>query len=178
MPAAGARVGAARLPAPIYIAAGLSGLTALGAQVVWTRLLTLLFGATVYAFAIILAVFLAGLGIGSAIASYHAAPRAEPGCAAWRGRSSRWCRRCCWAASCWRACSPTRRHPRGRRVGALHALHVVRAVIVILPGAIFWGMSFPFALAAAARAAATPAARAAATSTPPTPSARSSARSR
>jgi spermidine synthase len=53
---------------PIYIAACLSGLTALGAQVVWTRLLTLLFGATVYAFAIILAVFLGGLGIGSAIA--------------------------------------------------------------------------------------------------------------
>ena len=46
----------------------LSALTALGAQVVWTRLLTLLFGATVYAFAIILAMFLSGLGVGSAIA--------------------------------------------------------------------------------------------------------------
>ena len=31
----------------VYLAAALSGLTALGAQVVWTRLLTLLFGATV-----------------------------------------------------------------------------------------------------------------------------------
>jgi len=61
--------GPARDPRAIYIAAGLSGLTALGAQVVWTRLLTLLFGATVYAFAIILAVFLAGLGIGSALAA-------------------------------------------------------------------------------------------------------------
>ena len=64
-----------RAPAPrracriVYLAAALSGLTALGAQVVWTRLLTLLFGATVYAFAIILAVFLAGLGIGSALAA-------------------------------------------------------------------------------------------------------------
>src|SRR5262245_36699716 len=51
-------------PRGIYIAIGLSGLTALGAEVVWTRLLSLLFGATTYAFSIILAVFLTGLGIG------------------------------------------------------------------------------------------------------------------
>ena len=44
---------------------GLSGLTALGAQVVWTRLLSLYFGATVYTFSVILAVFLVGLGVGS-----------------------------------------------------------------------------------------------------------------
>jgi hypothetical protein len=54
----------------VYAGTALSGFTALGAQVVWTRLLTLLFGATVYVFAIILAVFLAGLGIGSALAAY------------------------------------------------------------------------------------------------------------
>ena len=36
---------------------------------VWTRLLSLLLGATVYTFSIILAVFLAGIGIGSAAAS-------------------------------------------------------------------------------------------------------------
>src|SRR5678815_4425762 len=56
-------------PHAIYIAIALSGLTALGAEVVWTRLLSLLFGATTYAFSIILAVFLIGLGIGSAIGS-------------------------------------------------------------------------------------------------------------
>jgi len=44
---------------------GLSGLTALGAQVVWTRLLSLYFGGTVYTFSVILAVFLVGLGLGS-----------------------------------------------------------------------------------------------------------------
>ena len=42
----------------VYIAIALSGLTALGAEVVWTRLLSLLLGATVYTFSIILAVFL------------------------------------------------------------------------------------------------------------------------
>src|SRR5207302_4293899 len=54
----------------IYVAIGLSGLSALGAQVVWTRLLSVLFGATVYTFSIILAVFLIGLGLGSGFGSW------------------------------------------------------------------------------------------------------------
>ncbi len=49
----------------IYISIGLSGMAALGKEVIWTRLLSLLLGATTYTFSIILAVFLAGLGIGS-----------------------------------------------------------------------------------------------------------------
>jgi spermidine synthase len=54
----------------IYIAAALSGMTALGAEVVWTRLLSLLLGATVYTFSIILAVFLLGLWAGSGAGSF------------------------------------------------------------------------------------------------------------
>src|SRR5207244_2874319 len=38
-------------------------------EVIWTRLLSLMLGPTVYAFSIILAVFLVGLGIGSSTAS-------------------------------------------------------------------------------------------------------------
>src|SRR5688572_32583536 len=53
----------------IYVAIALSGMTALGAEVVWTRILSLLFGATTYTFSLILAVFLVGLGIGSTIGS-------------------------------------------------------------------------------------------------------------
>src|SRR5438128_5208714 len=49
----------------IYIAIAISGLAALGAEVVWTRLLSLLLGGTVYTFSIILAVFLCGLWLGS-----------------------------------------------------------------------------------------------------------------
>src|SRR3974390_3282580 len=56
----------------IYVVIAISGLCALGAEVIWTRLLSLMMGATVYAFSIILAVFLAGLGIGSAAGSYLA----------------------------------------------------------------------------------------------------------
>ena len=52
----------ARAPAVVFVYAAIafSGLTALGAEVVWTRLLSLLLGATVYTFSIILAVFLTG----------------------------------------------------------------------------------------------------------------------
>ena len=57
-------VGGTRDLGLIYLVAGLSGLTALGAEVVWTRQLSLLFGASVYTFSLILAVFLGGLGIG------------------------------------------------------------------------------------------------------------------
>jgi spermidine synthase len=53
----------------VYAAVALSGMTALAAEVVWTRLLSLLLGATVYTFSLILAVFLIGIGIGSAAGS-------------------------------------------------------------------------------------------------------------
>jgi spermidine synthase len=56
----------------VYVVIGLSGFTSLGTQVVWTRLISLLFGGTVYTFSIILAVFLIGLGIGSAVGSFLA----------------------------------------------------------------------------------------------------------
>ena len=51
----------------VYIAIALSGMAALGGEVVWTRLLSLVLGGTVYTFSIILAVFLVGLGIGSSV---------------------------------------------------------------------------------------------------------------
>lgn len=47
----------------------LSGMSALGAEVVWTLLLSLSLGGTVYTFSLLLAAFLAGLAIGSAGAS-------------------------------------------------------------------------------------------------------------
>src|SRR5262245_66264790 len=50
---------------PILITIGISGATALAAEAVWTRLLSLLLGATTYTFSLILAAFLIGLGAGS-----------------------------------------------------------------------------------------------------------------
>ena len=62
----------------VYAAIAFSGLTALGAEVVWTRLLSLLLGATVYTFSIILAVFLAGLWVGSGAGSFLARRVRDP----------------------------------------------------------------------------------------------------
>src|SRR5262249_31015348 len=54
---------------PVYATIAISGATALGAEVVWTRLMGMILGSTVYVFSIILAVFLIGLGMGSGFAS-------------------------------------------------------------------------------------------------------------
>ena len=56
----------------VYLAIALSGMSALGAEVVWTRLLSLMLGGTVYTFSLILAVFLIGLGIGSSLGAFLA----------------------------------------------------------------------------------------------------------
>ncbi len=53
----------------IYFVVALSGMSALGAEVVWTRLLSLSLGGTVYTFSLLLAAFLACLAMGSAAAS-------------------------------------------------------------------------------------------------------------
>ena len=53
----------------VYVAIALSGFAALAGEVIWTRQIGLLFGATVYTFSIILASFLIGLGAGSAAGS-------------------------------------------------------------------------------------------------------------
>src|SRR4029077_8580984 len=62
----------------VYLVIGVSGLCALGAEVVWTRLLATMMGATVYTFSVILAVFLVGLGIGSSIGALLARSIARP----------------------------------------------------------------------------------------------------
>jgi spermidine synthase len=133
----------------IHAAIGLSGLTALGSQVVWTRSLSLLIGGTVYTFSVIVAVFLVGLGAGSALGSY----------------------------SCRRAVSPARMlaiwqfllvvsipyaaYAIASIIPALHffstegswflrcADDTLRVATALLPATVLWGASFPVAVAAA-----------------------------
>jgi spermidine synthase len=148
----GAR-GLVRVPeaTAVYVAIGLSGLTALACQVLWTRLLSLLFGATVYAFSLILGVFLLGLGIGSslgaAIAKTSTNPRVALG----------WCQMLLCAAMAWAAYMLMASLPFWPINPAISSsvwynfqLDVVRCLWVVLPGAILWGASFPLALAAVA----------------------------
>jgi spermidine synthase len=57
----------------------LTGFCALAAEVIWTRMLALVVGTTVYAFAIMLATFLLGLGSGSALFARPAQQSRRPG---------------------------------------------------------------------------------------------------
>jgi spermidine synthase len=62
----------------VHLTIALSGFCALAAEAIWTRVLGLLFGASAYTLSIILAVFLLGLGIGSAIASLACRTMSRP----------------------------------------------------------------------------------------------------
>ena len=136
----------------VYLVIGLSGLTALGAQVVWTRQLSLLFGGTTYTFSLILAVFLTGLGLGSSVGAALARnvrnPRAVLG----------WLQLGLCAAIYWGAYATSVSLPMWPINPSLTSsllvtfqLDLIRACWVMLPGAILWGASFPLALASVAR---------------------------
>ena len=137
--------------AAVYIVTALSGFTALAAEVVWTRLLSLLFGATTYTFSLILAVFLFGLGIGSAIGSAMSSrvsnPRAALG----------WCQLALCACMAWTAYVVSQSLPYWpinpsavQNPWINFQVDLVRAMFAVLPAAILWGASFPLALAAVA----------------------------
>jgi spermidine synthase len=141
-----------RGPRVVYVAIALSGACALGAEVVWTRVLSLMLGGTVYTFSIILAVFLAGLGLGSGFGSMLARRLANP-----RGALA-WCQILLTAAIAWTALMLTRSLPYWPINPTLTSnpwltfqLDLVRCLWAMLPPAFLWGASFPLAMAAAAR---------------------------
>lgn len=132
----------------VYIAIGLSGLSALGAEVVWTRLLSLMLGASVYTFSIILAVFLIGLGFGSSAGSFlsrGARPRAALG----------WCQLALTAAIAWTAYMLARSLPfwpinpmLSPSPWITFQVDLLRSLVAVFPAAFLWGASFPLAIAA------------------------------
>ncbi|MDQ3070839.1 MAG: fused MFS/spermidine synthase [Acidobacteriota bacterium] len=135
----------------VYAAIAISGATALGSQVIWTRLLSLLVGATVYAFSIILAVFLVGLGIGSSLGAFAARASARPRLALGA------CQLMLMGAIAWAAYMLSAGLPYwpinpslAMTPGIVFQVDLVRSAWVVLPGAILWGASFPLALAAVA----------------------------
>jgi len=138
----------------VYTAIGLSGFTALGSEVLWTRTLSLLFGATTYTFSLILAVFLFGLGIGSSIGSAMAGRVQRPRLALG------WCQMLLCGAMAWTAYMLTQSLPYWPINPSINSgpngiwytfqLDFVRALWAMLPGAILWGASFPLALASLA----------------------------
>jgi len=140
----------------VYAAAALSGFTALGAEVVWTRQLSLLFGASVYTFSLILAVFLTGLGIGglagsrlarrstdprSALGAIHVALAVAIAFGAWA------------IVNVLPAWQPTAHFlPHVRTTPSLaFAFDGLRCAVALLPATILWGASFPLTLACGGR---------------------------
>ncbi len=136
----------------IYTVIGLSGCSALGAEVLWTRLLSLLLGGTVYTFSIILAVFLLGLWAGSSAGSFLARSVQHAGLAlavsqttlvlaiAWTGYTLSHSLPY-WPVDPWLSLNPWFNFE----------LDLVRTLWAIFPATLLWGASFPLALAAAAR---------------------------
>ena len=132
----------------VYVVIAISGMSALGAEVTWTRLLSLLLGGTVYTFSIILAVFLFGLGIGSSIGSfisrYTLQPRLMLG----------FCQLLLTGAIAWTAYMIANSLPYWPIDPYISGspwynfqLDILRCIWVILPAACLWGASFPLALA-------------------------------
>ncbi len=135
----------------LFVVVGLSGACALSAEVVWTRLLSLLLGPTVYTFSIILSVFLAALGLGSGAGAVLARTTGQ-------GRSLLGlCQFLLAGAVAWSA------HLLGRSLPywpidpllatsawANLQLDLMRCLWTVFPAAFLWGASFPLALAAAA----------------------------
>ena len=135
----------------VYLAIGISGLAALGAEVVWTRLLSLLLGGTVYTFSIILAVFLGGLWFGSSAGAFIARRVVQPvlalaACQVLLVLSIGWTTYALarslpyWPVDPWLSLNPVFNFQ----------LDVVRCIFAIFPATLLWGASFPLALAAAA----------------------------
>jgi spermidine synthase len=136
---------------PIYVGIGLSGMTALSAEVLWTRNLSLLFGATTYTFSLILAVFLTGIGIGSSLGSALGRNLERPRVAL------AWCQLSLCVALAWTALVLNKSLPYWPINPSINTdpwfqfqLDLTRCFYAVLPGAILWGASFPLALASVA----------------------------
>jgi spermidine synthase len=136
---------------PVFVVTALSGFCALAAEVVWTRHLALLLGGTVYTFSIILAVFLAGIGLGGAggawLARHTAVPRRWLGVA--QGLLAPGM---LWATVLiaehlpyWTFDADLVPSPLGKLSADL-----IRCGASLLPPALLWGASFPLALASLA----------------------------
>jgi spermidine synthase len=135
----------------VYVTIALSGASALAAEVIWTRLLSLMLGATVYTFSIILAVFLIGLGIGSGLGSLLSRTTTSPrlllaGCQLLLGAAIVWTAYILatslpyWPINTYLTQSPWH----------LFQLDLLRCAWALLPATCLWGASFPLALAASA----------------------------
>jgi spermidine synthase len=133
----------------VHITIALSGMAALGSEVIWTRLLSIILGSTVYTFSIILGAFLAGLGIGSGAGAFLSRNIKCPGFALGM------CQFFLILAIAWASYIITQSLPYWSMdlTTISNQWHLFRydlafSILAVTPPAIFWGASFPLALAA------------------------------
>jgi spermidine synthase len=136
---------------PVYLTIALSGATALAAEVVWTRLLGMMLGATVYVFSVILAVFLTGLALGSAAGAWLV-ERIQNARLALATSQLLLILGIAWTAYMvadslpyWNAAPLLTAGP-----WLSFRLDLIRCFAAILPPTLLWGASFPLACAAIA----------------------------
>jgi spermidine synthase len=132
----------------VLLTIALSGFCALAAEVVWARVLSLLLGATVYTFSIILAVFLIGLGLGSSVGAAFSRHLKETRHALAVAQLLQ------VVAIAWAAYGMAVTLPYwpidpalAQAPFAKFRFDLLRCAWAILPAAILWGVSFPLALA-------------------------------
>jgi len=133
----------------IYVVSAISGACALGAEVIWTRLMAMMLGSTVYVFSIILAVFLIGLALGSAAASWlirRVNARLALG----------WSQILLSVGIAWAAYMIADSLPYWPATALLEnnpwlnfQVSLARCLLALLPPTLLWGASFPLACAAA-----------------------------
>ena len=135
----------------VYVVIALSGLTALSSEVLWTRTLSLLIGATTYTFSLILAVFLFGIGLGSSVGAALARTLERPRVAL------AWAQLALCAAMAWTSYIVTESLPYWPVNPSIvtdfrfqFQLDLTRVLFAVLPPSILWGASFPLALASVA----------------------------
>ena len=135
----------------VYIVIGLSGLTALSSEVLWTRTLSLLIGATTYTFSLILAVFLFGIGLGSSVGAALARTLDRPRVVL------AWAQLSLCVAMAWTSYIVTESLPYWPVNPSIvtdfwfqFQLDLTRVLFAVLPPSILWGASFPLALASVA----------------------------
>ena len=133
----------------VYWITALAGMSALGAEIVWTRLLSLALGPTVYTFSVILVVFLTGLGIGSAVGAARLResdlPMRSLGICQWLLAPA-----IVWAAYAnveWIPFWPI--DPAWTPWQRILQFDLYRCAVAIGPATLLWGASFPLALGAA-----------------------------
>lgn len=145
---------------PVYLAYALNGAASLAFEVLWSRMLGMALGATVYAFAIVLGVFLLALGLGGSFGAWiikrvrntrKAFATLQVGIAAAVSSTGFLVPFMTFRFASLEVTAVIADSP------MLHLIWVARIAAVVFPGAFLWGMSFPFALASLERISGDPA---------------------